>query len=266
MEAVPGARLVAGATDLLVRIRNGELHPPALVSLRSIPELAGVETGATIRIGAMTAISDLIRSRALRDACPVLATAAGKLGSAQIRNTATVGGNLCNCSPCADTATPLLVLEARVRLQSPRRDREVPLNEFFRGPGESCLAPDEILTEILLERPGGDGGAVFFKKGRVKMDLAVASLSVRVEMEGRTCRKARVAAGSVAPVPLRLPKVEALLEGAAVSGELAAEAQRLAAESISPITDVRATEGYRRHMIGVYMKRALERLDGWSRA
>ena len=140
----------------------------------------------------------------------------------------------------------------------------MPLSEFFKGPGESCLNSDEIMTDILLEpsRPGKK--AIFLKIGRVKMDLAVASVALVLEMEGERCQKVRIAAGSVAPVPLRLSKVEELLEGEPVSKELVAEAQKVATEVVAPITDIRASEEYRRHIVGVLVRRAFENVRGWS--
>jgi carbon-monoxide dehydrogenase medium subunit len=265
-KTIVGAKFISGGTDLLVQIKNRELQPSALISLRSIPELATIEVNGGTRIGALATISEIIQHPKLGRNYPVLVEAAKNLGSVQIRNVATIGGNLCNCSPCADMALPLLVLEAKVRLQSAKASRDVPLEKFFKGPGESCLASDEILTYILLDPPRQNAKAKFLKKGRVKTDLAVASLAVLLEIEGGRCRKARVAAGSVAPMPLRLHKVETLLEGTVVSKELVAKAQHLAAEIVSPITDVRATEEYRRLIVGVYVKRGLEKILGLSLA
>ena len=247
----PGARLIAGGTDLMVRINKGEQRPAALISLRSIPGLSGVQVGEVTRIGAMTTIADLIADPRLRRDFPVLVRAAGLLGGPQIRNIATIGGNLCNCSPCADMAGPLLVHEARVRLQSPRGAREVPIAEFFQGPGQTCSSSDEILTHVLLPSPSKTARAVFFKKGRVRMDLAIASITALIEPDGRHCRRARLAAGSVAPVPLRLVKAEELIEGALVTDEVLAETGRQARREISPISDVRASEDFRRRIVGV---------------
>lgn len=262
-EKIPGALFVAGGTDLMVKIKDGEVWPPALISLRSVPELSGIDNGDVTRIGASTTISDLLEHPSLRRKYPVLVEAAGRLGGSQIRNVATIGGNLCNCSPCADTATPLLVLEAKVRIRGRAGDREIPIDDFFAGPGESCLATGEILTDVLLDPPRPDARAVFLKKGRVRMDLAVASVAVLLEMEGKRCSRARIAAGSVAPVPLRLLKVEKLLEGNEISKELLSRARDIASREVSPITDIRATEDYRRLIIGVYVKRAVEKLlDG----
>lgn len=261
-KTIAGAKFISGGTDLLVQIKNRELQPPALISLRSIPELATIEINGGARIGALATISDIIQHNELGLNYPVLVEAARRLGSVQIRNVATVGGNLCNCSPSADMALPLLVLEAKVRLRTAKARREIQISEFFKGPGESCLSSDEILTDIILDPPHQKAKATFLKKGRVKMDLAIASLAVLLEMEGGRCRKARIAAGSVAPVPLRLYKVEALLEGSTVTEKLAAEAQRLATKIISPITDIRATEEYRRQIVRVYVKRGLEKILG----
>ncbi len=261
-KTIAGAKFISGGTDLLVQIKNRELQPAALISLRSIPELATIEINGGARIGALATISDIIQHNELGLNYPVLVEAARRLGSVQIRNVATVGGNLCNCSPSADMALPLLVLEAKVRLRTAKARREIQISEFFKGPGESCLSSDEILTDIILDPPHQKAKATFLKKGRVKMDLAIASLAVLLEMEGERCRKARIAAGSVAPVPLRLYKVEALLEDTALSKDFVSKAQQLAREIVSPVTDIRATEEYRRQIVGVYVKRGLEKILG----
>jgi CO/xanthine dehydrogenase FAD-binding subunit len=257
---VPDSFYLSGGTDLMVRIKKRELRPCALISLRSIPNLSGVKNGKIIGIGATTSISELLKNTLLLEKFPVLIQAANTLGSVQIRNVATVGGNLCNGSPAADMALPLLVLEAKVRLQSGQKSRDLPLEKFFQGPGKINLSPEEILTDILLEPPQQDTQTIFLKKGRTKMDLAIASLAVLIRKDGNRCLKARIAAGSVAPTPLRLFDVEALLEGASISREHLTEAQHLAAKSISPITDVRSTADYRCHLVEVLLKRAFERL------
>ena len=261
---IPDSLFIAGGTDVLVSIKNDEFRPQALISLRSVPGLLGVETSDAARIGALTTISDITQHPELGRRYPVLVEAARSLGSVQIRNVATIGGNLCNASPGADMALPLLVLEATVRLRSPKEIREVPISEFFKGPGKTCLSPHEIMTDVLLEPPRKNIKTCFMKKGRVKMDLAVASVAVLLEMEGKRCRKARIAAGSVAPVPLRLTKVEAMFEGGAVSRRTMARVQQLAEDNIVPITDIRSTEEYRRQITGILVKRALEKALEWS--
>jgi len=140
------------------------------------------------------------------------------------------------------------------------------LSDFFKGPGESCLNSDEILTDILLELSRPSAKTKFLKIGRVKMDLAIASIALLLEMEGERCQNVCIAAGSVAPVPLRLSEVEELLEGKPVTKELVAEAQKVASEIVVPITDIRASKEYRRHIVGVLVKRAFEDVLGWSQA
>jgi carbon-monoxide dehydrogenase medium subunit len=265
-ETVPDARFIAGGTDLLVKIKDNEIQPSALISLRSIQELSGAEVNKGARIRAATTVSDLIQNAELCENCPLLIDAARQLGSLQIRNVATIGGNICNCSPAADTALPLLVLDAKVRLQSLRGSREMPLSEFFKGPGERCLNSEEIMTDILLEPSRPSAKAKFLKIGRVRMDLAIASIALLLEMEGQRCQSVRMAAGSVAPVPLRLSRVEELLEGQSLTRELIAEAGKAASEMVAPITDIRASKEYRRHVVGVLVERALEDAGGWRQA
>jgi carbon-monoxide dehydrogenase medium subunit len=259
-EKYPGARYIAGGTDLMVKIKNRLVKPSTLISMRSIPELSGIEIGDKIRIGAMTTLTELIAHEELGRVCPLLIRAASSIGSSQIRNVATAGGNLCNCSPCADIALPLLVMEARAVIKSQGTSREIPLSDFFIGPGESCLTTGEILSEFVLDKPSADARTVFMKKTRVKMDLSIASVAALLEMNGNTCRKARFAAGSVAPVPKRLTGVEDLLTGTPAAADLSLKAQEIAVEEIAPITDIRSTVDYRRQIIGVFVKRTVEEL------
>lgn len=257
-KALSGSRFIAGGTDLMVQIKNKEIRPQALISLRSIPELFGIDINGTVRIGALTTISDIASNTRLTHDYPLLVDAAKHVGSIQIRNVATIGGNLCNCSPCSDMALPLLVLEAKVRTRNNRKSREIQVDRFFTDPGESCLVPDEVMTDILFPPPQPQAQTLFLKKGRVKMDLAIASVAILLELNGKECIKARVAAGSVAPVPLRLREVEACLEGSTLTQDTIIEAAKLAETSVSPITDIRSTEEYRRAITGVYVKRGIE--------
>jgi CO/xanthine dehydrogenase FAD-binding subunit len=263
-QATPGAWYVAGGTDVMVRLRQRSLRPAALISLAGIPELGGIEDGERIHIGALCPVSDVIVHPAIGAGFPVLCEAGRALGSQQIRNRATIGGNLCHASPCADTALPLLVLGARLSLWSPVGRRELPIDEFFVGPGQTDRRPGEILTAIVLDQPRAGTKACFLKKGRVRMDLSLASLAMLLEMDGPTCLRARLAAGSVAPLPLRLRRAEALLEGQALTPERIAEARAVSEADVSPITDLRTSADYRRRMVGVFVKRAAERLLGWS--
>jgi CO/xanthine dehydrogenase FAD-binding subunit len=266
MQELPGARFVAGGTDLMVRIKNRDLAPKALISLRGISGLAGIQLDGPATIGAMTTIAELIDHPGLGERYPGLIQAARRLGSAQIRNAATIGGNLCNCSPCADTATPLLTLGARVRLRSPEGERELPLEDFFVGPGQTCAPPEEILVGIQLPEPVPGAKAFFFKKGRVRMDLALASLSALLVLDGQTCKTARLAAGSVASTALRLTEAETVIENQTLSAELATRASEAAAAQVMPISDLRASADYRRRLVRVYVERAITQAMNGSQA
>ncbi len=257
----PNSVFIAGGTDLLVQMWKRQVpKPAALISLRNIEELSAIEVGDRIRIGATAPLSDIMRHPAIVQWFPALVDSIRVLGSRQIRNVATMGGNLCNASPAADTAPPLLVHDAKVELQSETEKREVPVEAFFQGPGKPAIGPEEILTAIVLEPPPAEARTAFLRRGRVKMDLAIASVAVLLEMEAGTCRKARVAAGAVAPVPLRLTEVEKILEGRSLTDQILTQAQDAAMASVSPITDLRSTAEYRRDLVGVYVKRAVGRL------
>jgi carbon-monoxide dehydrogenase medium subunit len=259
-EKFPGAMVIAGGTDLMVKIKTRTVKPTVLISLSGIPELSGIEIGDTVRIGAMTTFTELIANPGLARVLPLLRQTAAAIAGRQVRNVATVGGNLCNCSPCADMALSLLVLEGRAILQSTAGSREVPLTGLFAGPGRSCLKRGEILTSLLVDKPSSLARTTFIKKTRVKMDLAIASVAALLEIRDHTFQKACFAAGSVAPVPMRLESVEKLLTGKKVSKELVIPASEAAMKAISPITDIRSSAEYRREIIGIYIKRAIEGL------
>jgi carbon-monoxide dehydrogenase medium subunit len=255
-EAGPDARFIAGGTDLLV----GSDQPETLVSLRSIDGLSGIEAGDPTRIGALTLVEDLLDDEQVATHYPAVAQACRVFASMQIRNAATVGGNLCNASPAADLAPPFLVHGARVGIQGADGSREVALEEFFVGPGQTMLADDEVLTHVLLDAPAAGTRALFSRKTRVRMDIALVSVAVLLESDGGICSKARVAAGAVAPTPRRLFEVEQLLEGERITPELMDRAAELGKNGISPVDDIRTTAAYRRRITGVYLRRALEEL------
>lgn len=259
---LPEARFVAGGTDLMVRVREGRVRPAVLVSLTRVAELAGIRHDERIRIGALTRVADLALDPEVGRMLPALVQAADTLGSVQVRNLATVGGNLCNASPCADLAPPLLVADATVVIRSPRAERELALADFFVAPGETRLGHDEIVVEIRVPRPSNTSRAAFTKQSRVRMDISLASLAVLLDFDGSKCCKARAAAGSVAPRPVRLHEVEALLEGRELTKSLIQQAKEKAMAEVRPISDVRASAAYRRHLAGVLVQRALTTLSG----
>ncbi len=258
-----GARYVAGGTDLIVRIKSGVERPPALISLRSIPELTAVQSrSGGLRIGAGALLGDLLDHPEMGARHPALREAIAAMGSVQIRNSATLGGNLCNASPAADAAPPLLVYEAEVEvLGSDGAVGRLPIDRLFVGPGRTALQADAVLTAITLPTPDPELRSLFMRKQRVHMDLAIASVAVALRIDGAgLCRDVRVAAGAVAPVPLRLRSTEAVLEGRRPTADLLAAAAEAAMGEVAPITDVRSQAEYRRRIVGVFVRRAVARL------
>jgi aerobic carbon-monoxide dehydrogenase medium subunit len=253
-----GARYIAGGTDLIVRIKQKVMQPDALISLQGIDSLKGFQVNEQASIGSMTLFRDIERSKELRKSCPALVEAVTVLANPQVRNVGTPGGNISNAAPSADCAPPLLVMEAVLTVEGPGGERRIPIEDFFIGPGKTCMDSTEILTRILVPGIRKGTGTVFLKVGRVSQDIAIANAAALLVMEGQKCRKCRIAAGAVAPVPLRLKKVEKLLEDRIVDKELMDEAARLASKEVQPITDVRSTEEYRRHISGVLVKKAIQ--------
>ncbi|MCZ7608342.1 MAG: xanthine dehydrogenase family protein subunit M [Planctomycetota bacterium] len=250
--------LIAGGTDLLVALRKKKRAAPArLVSIRSLPELTAIEAGpGLLRIGACAPLTEILAQPVVRERLPALAQALAVIGSRQIRNVATLGGNLCNASPGADSAPPLLVYDATVELAGTGGRRELPLSEFFLGPGRTALRPGEIMTAVCVPLPVPSAQSVFQRRSRVAMDLATASLAVNYELQGGVLKSVRLAAGAVAPTPLRLRAAESWLEGRAVNEETLAKAVELARGEIKPIDDLRGSAWYRSELIGVFLSRA----------
>jgi carbon-monoxide dehydrogenase medium subunit len=252
------ARILAGGTDLLVKMKARLVEPRVVINVKKIDGLRYiVEDGEQVRIGALTRLRDIENSELVKKYIPALHDAVKSMGSIQIRNMATIGGNLCNASPAADTAPPLLVHNAKVVLSSVGGDRVLPLAEFFRGPGLTVLKPNELLREIIVEKSNA-GSSAFKKVSRVAVDLAIASAAVYVEVEDGFIRNARIALGSVAPKPLRAVKTESLLRGLRIDSREVLNALKTIDEEISPITDVRSTAEYRRYVSKVLVLDALE--------
>ena len=268
--AQTGATIFAGGTDLMPRwSRNLVPKPTAVVDVKGVEPLRGIElAGGEVSVGACVLMSELETHPTIRAAAPILAEAAARIACPQIRNRATVGGNLCNGSPAADTAVPLILLDAVLEIAACRPNgiatREIPIAGFFRGPGSTALQPGEVLTCIRFKPlPAGSFWAWDKFGTRPAMEIAVASVGVVLHrVEGRVVA-ARVAYGSVAPVPLRGRQAESVLVGQLLSREVVDRCVMAAGEEISPITDVRAGAGYRREIVGVLLRRMLENAAGF---
>lgn len=252
------ARYMAGGTDLLVRIKSGRVAPRAVIDIKNICELAGriEENGNFYEIGALTLMADIQYSARLNELYPALVEAASSVGSVQIRNRATLAGNICNASPAADTAPALLIYKAWVSVTGPSGLRVLPLDQFIVGPGKTALLPGELVESLLIPLPTEKQAAAFERLTRRKgVDLATINVCAQVTETGVT----RVAVGAAGPVPFVVNDESGLLADPAASKE---SKQRLLREMMlkaSPISDVRASQEYRQAMLAVLAGRALER-------
>ncbi len=258
-------KVIAGGTDIIIDLKIGRYRVRNLVDVSRVKELRGIEDrGDYVVIGAATTLQEILESPVVRAKAPVLAEAVREMGSWQVRNMATIGGNLCNASPAADTAPPLMVLEARLRLVSLNGVREVPVEEFFLGPRKTVLRRGELLKEVIIPYVRG-AGTSYIKLGRRNaFTLSIVSVATLVKVENGAFSDVRVVLNSVAPKPVRARSVEAALKGRAVSEDVIREASAEVVKDISPISDVRASAEYRAAMSQVLVRdsilRSLERL------
>jgi CO/xanthine dehydrogenase FAD-binding subunit len=255
------ACVLAGGTDVMVRMKRGALGPKltTLLSVHRIPGLRGVaqEKGELV-VGAATTASDLLRDPLITERAPILARVADRMASAQIRNLATVGGNLANASPAGDLINPLLLLDARLVLASVAGRRAVPVVDFFTGPGQTVRRPDELLLEIRFDVPAPGREFRFEKAGtRPAMECSVVTVGAAWTPREGCFTAVRIAFGSSAPVPLRGRESERALEGQAMNGETIDRAARVARTEVSPISDIRGSEAYRRLLVAVFLRRLL---------
>ena len=260
--AGPGgpARPFAGGTDLLPRLENRLVRAETLVDLKRIPELRdiGYDPTAGLTIGATVRLADLLELPEVQRSYPAMAEAASQTATVQIRNMGTIAGNVCNGSPCADSVPVLIARGARLALRSPRGERLLPIGDFFKGPGVTALAPDELLVRIHVPPPPPDTGFAFAKlPARTHVDVSAVNVGVMVARKDKACGEARIVLGAVGPVPLRAHKAEAHMAGAILGPKLLDEVGQLAASETQPIDDVRASAAYRRAMAAVLVRRAL---------
>lgn len=250
------ASIINGGTDLVVRLREGLTEPQAVVDIKRIEGLDQiVDDGSAVTVGACVKMNAMAHDPAMIDTFVLLRDAVHYLGSGQVRNLATMAGNICNASPLADTATPLLVYEATVLVHGASGNREIPITEFFKGVRRTALEKGEIVTGIRIPKYREEKGQ--FKKiaRRREVDLSTVCSTV-ARLDGEI----RIAFGSVAPIPLRAVKAEAYLEGKELTDEVIAEAARIARTEVSPIDDVRASKTYRLDMVELSVVRGLEKI------
>ena len=256
----PGGRFLAGGTDLVIALKEKGLLPKYLVDLKRVVGLTGIRENSegTMTIGALTTMRDIEISPLITKKYPFLAQSAAEVGSIQIRNRATIGGNMANATPSADTAPALIALNATAKIVGSSGERTVALEDFFKGPGQTVMCPDEILTEITIPKtsPRLVGDYIKFSP-REMMDLAYVGVAVAYNLNDRNCGGVRIVLGAVAPTPIRAKRAEAALEGQSLTEALAEQVGHIAAEEAKPISDVRSSADYRRAMVGAMTKRAL---------
>jgi len=256
------AAILAGGTDLLVKMRDQVLQPAVLIDLKHISDLGDIDYSEVegLKIGALVNICDIEKSNLIQEKFSILSQAAGTLGSVQVRNKATIGGNLCNAAPSADMAPSLIGLGASVTLAGPDGESLLPLEEFFTGPGETILGKGQILKDIRVPNMKAHSEGIYLKFSRRKAtDLALVGIASVLTMDSAldNCTDISIVLGAVAPTPLRAKRAEALLRGNKISDSLVKEAARVASEEAAPITDVRASLWYRNQIIEVLVNQSI---------
>jgi CO/xanthine dehydrogenase FAD-binding subunit len=254
------ARVMAGGTDLLIRMKYGRMKPQTIIGLEFIEELKTIrfQPDIGLTIGAMARLAEVAAHPDIRKYYPAVAYAASETANVQVRNMGTVAGNLCNAAPSADNAPTLMALGAEVTLAGPTGERRLPLDQFFKGPGVTALTPGEIMTSVVVPYPPVHSGSSYLHlSARGKVDIAAVCVGVMAAFDGETCRDVRIVLGAVAPVPLRAIAAEALLKGRTWTPELLSRAGDQAGKEAKPISDVRASAAYRVKMVPVLTRRAL---------
>jgi len=262
-------KALAGGTDLLVQIKQRAFQPERIVSLRDVPGLASVrfDPGQGLRIGAMTPLSAIENSPEVLDNYPAVAEAVATIGSVQVRNRGTVGGNICNAAPSADAPPMLIAYRAEAIIGSEEGERSVLLEDFFTGPGQTVLKTGELLKAVVAPPPPPASFGIYLKASRTSLDLAVVGVGALVVFEPgqEVCQELRLVLGAVAPTPIRAVKSERLATGQKLTDDLIEKIAQKAAGEARPIRDVRSTASYRRTMVAVNTKRALAAARDWAR-
>lgn len=280
------AVIIAGGTDVMVMIKQKKISPELVISLKGIAGLDRIENGESLKLGPLVTHRQVEGSHLIRKRFHALADAVDVLGSIQIRNVATVAGNICSAAPSADTAPPLLALGAQVKLRSDRSERTIPIDQFFLGPGKTVREPGEILTEIVIPNPLPQTGSAYWKhQRRQALDLPILGVAVLLsldrsetawsdlfarasslssilhglEKEQVVCKEFRIGLGVAGPTPIRAPQAETLLRGKKLSDELVEEVADRAALEAQVRDSIRGEAWYRREMIRVLVKRMVVR-------
>ncbi len=266
-----GIKILAGGTDLLVNMKYGTVLPQTLVGLKSISGLDMITFNETdgLCLGALSTHEAIAKSMLISNRYGALVSACSRIGTPQIRHMGTIGGNICNASPAADSLPPLIAFGAEVKLISLEGDRIIPLEAFFTGPGKSVLQVGEILSEIRLPCPAGSSGSAYVKlPARTSEDIAAVGVAVCVTYASGSdeCRDIKIVLGAVAPTPVRVKEAEEILRGRRVGHVDIERAAQIAAERASPISDIRSSADYRKKMVSVLTEQAISQALGHDRS
>ncbi len=252
------AYILAGGTDLIVRMKERTVVPENIININKLSLDYIKEERNQLRIGALTTLETLFSSRIINIYAPVLSDAAGKMGSPQIRNLGTIGGNIANASPAADTVPPLFVLNACITLKGKRGERAVAIGEFFTGPGENIMERDEFITEVVFKKMESDEVWFFKKLGQRKaLTIAKISLAFGGRLSGRKLNEVSIALGAVASTVIYAKRIADFLNSKRLTCDVIDEVSKIIQKEIEPITDIRSTVEYRRKMAGALLKQGL---------
>jgi CO/xanthine dehydrogenase FAD-binding subunit len=255
------ARIIAGGQSLLILIRQGLVQPAVLISLDRIPSLKQISTrDATLKLGPMVTQSEVANAPVVQEKYSVLAQAASRVGSVHVQNLGTVGGNVSHAEPNGDSSPALIALGASVQISSSRGDRMIAVEDFFRGPFENVLEPDEALMEIHIPAPANDSSSVYLKHALRGIDRAIVGVGLTMELAGDVCRKLRIGLSGAAPTPIRAKEAEALLQGKAVTEALIQAVGAEVMRNCDPLSDGHGTAAYKRKMAGVFVGRAIRQI------
>jgi len=258
------ARILAGGTDLLVKMKTIDLKTDYLINIKNIPELNFIDTSDGLKIGAAVPLSHIERIGKVKEKYPALYEGIKSMAAIAVRNMGTIAGNICNASPAADTVPSLIAYGAKVKLVSKRGERTVLVEDFIAGVGKTIIGSDELITQVNIPEMNKNSGGAFSKKGRVKADIAKINLAVYLEREGSICKDCKIVLGSVAVKAIRAKEAEGLLKGQAVSASLIDKIAKEASEEIKPIDDIRSSAEYRSEIARVIVEDTVK--IAWERA
>jgi len=257
-------RILAGGTDLLVKMKISDLKTDYLINIKNIPELNFIDTADGLKIGAAVSLSRIERIGKVKERYPALYEGIKSMAAIAVRNMGTIAGNICNASPAADTVPPLIAYGAEVKLVSKRGERTVLVEDFITGVGKTVIEADEIISQVNIPEINKNSGSAFSKKSRVKADIAKINLAVYLEKEGNICKDCKIVLGSVAVKAIRVKEAEGLLKGQTVNASRIDEAAEKASEEIKPIDDIRSSVEYRTDVARVMVEDTIK--VAWERA